>query len=167
MKRKSSVLNKLRGFCKRVRRSWDYAVLGWSNYDFDYGYLLAVLRFKLERMHKFLSGPDAIATHDKPALQSLRLAARLAKKLETDEYIFFVDRHNEKWKHVPTHEHIEPTPDERKAGIGMISRPIRTPETAAARTEYIRAVEDDQKIRARDLRWLFSIIEEYHTRWWD
>lgn len=154
-------------FFRNLARSWAYAKLGWSNYDWDYNYLFAVLRFKLARMEKYITGPQSMATHDVDTKKSLRLAVRLVKKLEEDSYTFFVDRHHEKWKDVRTFEHVEPTPEERQAGIGMISRPIQTPETAIARKEYICAAQADEKIKQRDLRWFFSIVEKYHTRWWD
>ena len=33
--------------------------------------------------------------------------------------------------------------------------------------EFKKAVKMDEQIRARDARWLFSIMEKYYQYWWD
>lgn len=157
----------IRRFFKNVRRSLDYAVLGWGNYDWDYNFLLHTLRFKLDRMQKFLTGPNAIATHSSTALKSIRIAAKLAKKLDEDDYSFFGDQHRKKWQAVKVFEDVEPSEQERRAGIAKITRAINTPETATERKEFIRAADKDENIRKRDARWLFSIMEKHYTSWWD
>ena len=158
---------RLEKFWRRVCRSWDYAKFGWHNYEFDYSYLLAIIRFKLDRMQVFLNGPRTIAHHDRKTIQSLRLATRLIKKLESDDYSFFLDQHRARWQHVKTSVDVEPNEAERKAGIGLITKFIDTPETAEERAEFLRAVEEDEKIRNRDARWCFEIIAKHHTSWWD
>lgn len=80
------VLYRVKRFFKKICRSWDYAKFGWSNYDYDFGFLFSMLRFKLERMEKFLCSKDALCCHEPPTRQSLRLAVRLAKRLEKDAY---------------------------------------------------------------------------------
>lgn len=165
--RSPSLLLRLKKFWQRLRRSWDYAKFGWSNYEFDYSYLLATIRFKLERMQAFLNGPHTIAHHDRKTIQSLRLATRLVKKLESDDYSFFLDQHRARWQHVKTSVDVEPNEAERKAGIGLITKFIDTPKTAEERKEFSRAVEEDEKIRNRDARWCFEIIAKHHTSWWD
>ncbi len=154
-------------FLRKIKRSWEYAKLGWSNYDFDYVYLFELLRFKLDRMEKFLTGPNAIADHSTTTLRSLKLAVRLAKKIETDSYDFFSVKSSERWKHVKTFEDTEPTEEERRAGIALISKPCTTQDAMNAHNDFIRAAEADESIRKRDLRWFFSILEKYHGHWWD
>lgn len=154
-------------FLRKIKRSWEYAKLGWSNYDFDFVYLFELLRFKLERMEKFLTGPNAVADHATTTLRSLKLAVRLAKKLETDSYDFFSNKSRKRWKHVKMFEDIEPTAAERQAGIGLVSKPCTTQEAMDAHKDFIRAAEADVNIRKRDLRWFFSILEKYHEHWWD
>ncbi len=161
------MLSKLRRFFRKVRRSWDYAVLGWANYDWDYAYLLELLRFKLERMHKFMNSSNAMASHSKETIQSLRLAAKLSRKLCADSYSFFLDRHSKKWGDVKVFEHVEPSEDEKRRGIAHITRFNSTPETAQEREEFLAAATADDNMRKRDARWLFSIMEKYHENWWD
>lgn len=163
----SRLLWPIQKFFKNLKRSLDYAQLGWGNYDWDYGFLFSTLRFKLERMNAFLSGENAMATHSSAALKSIRIAARLAKKLEEEDYNFFIDRHREKWRDVKVFEDVEPSDQDRRAGIAKIMRAINTPETAIERKEYLRAAEADENIRKRDARWLFSIMEKHYPSWWD
>lgn len=161
------VLWRIKRFWRNLGRSWAYAKLGWSNYDFDHGYLITLMRFKLERMYAFLTGPLNMATHDAKTLKSLKLAVRLAKKLEDGAYYHFTDAHREKWRGVKDFENVPPSAEEKRAGIALISRPVNTPEASQKRKEFISAAEADENIRKRDSRWFFSILDKYHQLWWD
>jgi len=157
-------------FFRQVRRAAAYAKFGWSNHDFDNSYLLAVLHFKLQRMYTYLKN-ETYAKQDKHSLQSLRLAARLAEKLRNDSYSHFLDQHDKKWgpldmKLTPA-EHVEGLPG--GGSVCEFSRPNVTSKRKEAqeRREFKKAVNLDYAMRARDARWLFSIMEKYYQHWWD
>ena len=161
----------VRRFFRQARRAAAYAKFGWGNHDFDNSYLLAALHFKLQRMHKFMTSKDAYSVQEKHTLQSLRLATRLAKKLTTDDYSHFMYHHDKKWgpldmKLTPA-EHVEGLPG--GGSVCEFSRPNVTSKRKEAqeRREFRKAVKMDEQIRARDARWLFSIMEKYYQYWWD
>lgn len=162
---------KIRRFFRKLSRAAAYATFGWSNHDFDSGYLLDALHFKLQRMHKFMTSKDAYSVQEKHTLQSLRLATRLAKKLTTDDYSHFMDQHDKKWG--PLDMKLTPAePVEGLPGGGSVcefSRPNVTSKRKEAqeRREFKKAAQLDDLSRARDARWLFSIMEKYYQYWWD
>jgi hypothetical protein len=161
---------KIRRFFKSVGRAAAYAKFGWDNHEFDSTYLLDLLHFKLQRMHTYLQA-ETYAKQDKQSIQSLRLAARLAKKLTDEYYSHFLDQHDKKWgpldmKLTPA-EHVEGLPG--GGSVCEFSRPNVTSKRKEAqeRREFKKAVKLDDQIRARDARWLFSIMEKYYQYWWD
>jgi hypothetical protein len=157
-------------FFRNLRRAAAYAKFGWSNHEFDNSYLLALLHFKLQRMHTYLKA-ETYAKQDKLSLQSLRLATRLAKKLTNENYSHFLDQHDKKWG--PLDMELTPAePVEGLPGGGSVCKFTRPNVTskrkeAQERREFKKAVEMDEQIRARDARWLFSIMEKYYQYWWD
>lgn len=160
----------VRRFFRQVSRAAAYAKFGWGNHDFDNSYLLDALHFKLQRMHTYLK-VETYAKQDKHSLQSLRLAARLAEKLTNEDYNHFLDQHDKKWgpldmKLIPA-EHVEGLPG--GGSVCEFSRPNVTSKRKEAqeRREFKQAVKMDEQIRARDARWLFSIMEKYYQYWWD
>ena len=161
---------KIRRFFRAVWRASAYAKFGWNNHDWDNSYLLDLLHFKLQRMHKYLKA-ETYAKQDKPSIQSLRLAARLAKKLTDELYSHFLDQHDKKWgplnMELTPAEHVEGLPG--GGSVCNFSRPNVTSKKKEAqeRREFKKAVKMDEQIRARDARWLFSIMEKYYQYWWD
>lgn len=164
-----SIRHRIRKFFRAVKRSWDYAVFGWSNYDWDYGFLLALLRFKLSRMDSYFNSKFADNTLDHTARQSLRLAARLAKKLENDSYSFFIDRHNVKWygTSAPSFGFQDLNDGTGCTRAVFPSESLSEEQQKREGEEHRAAWHDDDAMRERDVRWLFSIIAKYYATWWD
>lgn len=157
---------KIYRFFRAVRRSIAYARFGWNNHDYDHSYFLDALRFKLQRMYAYLV-KETNTKQEKPVLQSLRLAVRLAEKLTNDDYHYFLDQHDKKWG--PAEMETTPAEDGFKGSLVTFKRPKATSKKKIAqeRKEFRQAVESDEQIRARDARWLFSIMEKYYQHWWD
>lgn len=158
------IKQRVRRFVRAVKRSYDYAVFGWGNPDWDFHYLFALLRFKLERMNKYLN-----ANHLRTAeLRSIRAAARLARRLEAEAYTHALDRHFNKHGRVEWFDVKIATPEERKNGIAQTwTRKPLTPELEEVQQAYHQAVAEDTAAEARDRRWLFSIMDKYCEHWWD
>lgn len=152
-------------FSQRVARSWAYARFGWNNYDFDSSYALELLRFKLLRLQRALS--VGYSRQEKESTQSLRLAIRLLKRLTDDNYRYFYEQHNLKWH---GEKHPEFSFEKTSAGFSrMVSPREQLPEDQQekASADLSAAFDADDKIKARDRRWLFSILDKYYEQWWD
>lgn len=153
----------VRQFFRSIRRSYDYAVFGWGNYDWDYNYLIKLIRFKLERMHKRLNAEYETDKH----IRSLRVALKLARRLEKEEYTKAHDQHVRRWGEANWWDMRSATPEERSSGIAQIWTPKTvTPELEANRASYEKAIRDDDLAQERDQRWLFAIMDKYCKHWW-
>lgn len=133
-------MKRVRGFFRKLRRAWDYACFGWSNGDYDWAYLLALLHFKLARMEKALTGQHAYSQQEPKTIRSLRIARKLADRLAKDQI------YDE-----PLHRFVA-----RERSGGRVPKDLYRAAARAAATH-----------RDRDLRWLTSIINKYLQRWWD
>jgi hypothetical protein len=139
-------MRRLRGFFRKLRRAWDYACFGWGNGDYDWGYLLALLHFKLARMEKAMTGPNAYSQQESKTLKSLRIATRLADRLAKDQV--YDEPINKLIAHVPAQSELEP---------------MKKPDAKLYRKVCVLA----ENHRNRDLRWLTGILNKYILRWWD
>lgn len=151
----------VRRFWKSVCRALAYAKFGWSNHDWDHTYFYSFLRFKLERMQKAF---DNDWTVSKERTKSVRVAAKLAKRLEEDHYHRALDAHDRKWGEL---EMKLGPPDENKFREAIFKRKKVTKRTAKKeRVEFIAATYADQHALERDIRLLTGIINKYVQHWW-
>jgi len=156
----------LRQFYKKTARSFAYAKIGWDNYDFDAGYMLTLLLFKLKRLQDFLLYKGN-AVQDKDTLQSLRLAIRLLKRLTNDRYSYFYDRHNAKWNPTGIKMTFKELPDSDLLEMVSYRHQLPAEEQEREGAELRQAFELDDAMRERDARWCFSILAKYYRHWWD
>jgi hypothetical protein len=166
----SDLTGTIRSFLRKVKRSFDFAVHGWNSYDWDYGYLLELIEFKLKRMKKEIDNGHHVP--DKTTNQSLRICIKLLKKINFRDYHYFMDLHNKKWGDCEWVWHR--TDEEGKeipngASRVEFKRPnaVTEEEKAKEREEFRIAYKLDDAQRERDVRWLFNIMAKYHQCWWD
>lgn len=150
-----------------LTQSFAYSAFFWkhNNYDWDYKYLIGLIRFKLTRMADTIEKNEIIEANRRVARQ-IRYAVLLIDKYQSDEYLSqLVDEFEKKWG--------EPIYTWEPAGRGR-SRMIttypkaKTPEEhAQAEAESIemvlRASAYDEKILDR----LFRHVHKNFRNWWD
>ena len=160
------ILNTIRNikrFFSAVRRFWDYGKLGWASYDWDYVYLLILIRFKLKRIKAALE--NAYHTLDKTSIQSTRICIGLLDRLISDEYNQWKERHCSKWG--------KPTLDKEDYDGTLYSitdnryKSMTSDQITQEQDEYIIAQDRDKDHKKRDIHLLFNIMSKYYTWWWD
>lgn len=164
------LIGPIRAFIRKVKRAFDFAVHGWNSYDWDYGYLLELIEFKLCRMQKEIQNGHHVP--DKATDQSIRICIKLLKKINGRDYHYFADLHDQKWGESEwvwhkTDENGQEIPN--GASRLEIKRPkaVTPEEKEQERKEALEAYRKDDAQRERDVRWLFNIMAKYHQNWWD
>lgn len=158
------VVSTIKSFFRAVKRSYDFAKIGWSNYDWDYNYLLELMSFKLKRIEKAILNGNAEL--DKTTVQSIRICIKLLKKLSFEDYHYFTNIHYEKWG-FPNWEYGE-TDSNGLSSVQIIHKNIKTEaDKDQARKELVEAYQKDLAQEQRDSRLLFAIMAKYHKTWWD
>lgn len=150
-------------FYRQVSRSLAWAKLAWNNYDWDHGYLMEVIVFKLKRMEKEILNGHHIP--DKVTNQSLKLCVKLGEKLRKDDYHYFGGLHNAKWGPVEFIEKTDKATGRTYTGMGRSGIPVEKEEQE--RAEFVEAYRKDDSIKARDTRWFYGIMAKYQEYWWD
>lgn len=156
----------VRRIYRKLARSWAYARFGWSNYDFDSGYVFDLLVFKLERLQRAMLD-DGHTVHDKATVQSLRLVTRLLKRLNDNGYSYFYDRHNAKWNPTKIGMSFEPIPNSKLLSMVTFRDALPEDQKQQEEEEVRQAFAADDAMRDRDARWCFNIMAKYYPHWWD
>ena len=50
VERLQDLYRSIKRFFQAIKRSYDFAKIGWGNYDWDHGYLFELMLFKLQRI---------------------------------------------------------------------------------------------------------------------
>lgn len=151
----------LKRFWRNLCRACAYARFGWGHPDWDHTFFYALLRFKLERMQKEFDNDWTVSTD---RTKSVRVAAKLSKRLAQDHYSRALTAHDKKWGEL---EMDLGPPDDQKYRKAIFSRKNVTPRTAKKeRIEFMAATYADQHAQDRDVRWLTGIINKYVQHWW-
>lgn len=161
----------LKAIPTKLRRSWDYAIFGYNNLDFDYQYLMELILFKLERMEKvFLEGyHDPESDSYKQKMKSIKLAIKLLKKLETNSYNRFYDLHQKTYgrliyKFIPIDKNGKRV---KKRYAKYFALEAESEMTKEARKSFLESSKKDENERRRDLKLVCDIIAKHSNSWWD
>lgn len=138
---------------------------GWAlrhNHDWDYAYLDHIMLLKLRRMHRLMAGSESM--HDPscqnyaPKMRSLKLALKLAERLQADKYYANVK--------YPIDFKLEPA-TEKYFKMVQINPATKMPATKL----YLQlALEEWARLdrrQDRDRQIMYRIIAKYGTYWWD
>lgn len=155
----------IKRFFTSIKRSYDFAKIGWSNYDYDYAYLLDLMRFKLERIEKEIL--NGYGEPDKRTNQSIRICIKLLKKIAHKDYQYFTELHYAKWGDPELTSHTHPD----SKGLYRVTiehkNAVTDEQKEQQKKEFLEAYKKDQKQEERDTRLLFAIMAKYHRRWWN
>jgi len=154
-----------RSFCRALA----FARIGWSNYDWDNGYLDQLVLFKLKRMqYEFLNHGyhwEGCKNY-KPKMKSLALTIKLLEKLVKDDYTRFYNLHEKKWGartyvfkklELSNYSTMETT-------VALADTPEKVEQE---RKEFLEASSADDRQRVRDLELAYRLIGKYSHYWWD
>lgn len=158
------MINKIKHFFKSLKRSYDYAIIGWNNPDYDFAYLNKLILFKLIRIEKEIK--DGFGDHNKSTLQSLRICIKLLNKITEDSYNYNAKLHDAKWGElIVTYSELP----YKKYTTMIFNRPnaITKQEQEQEKKELYIAIKKDEAQRTKHVNLLFSIMAKYSRNWWD
>lgn len=145
----------------KFKRAFRFAVIGWHDHDWDYTRMYGMLWFKLDRMHAEMlrseSGDNRV--------KSVRLAARLAKRLSEEAYEDIIgELHDAKWGEMQYR--FEPVEGGNSKLITWREGANTKRKQAQERKEYRAAMDRALSWRQRDLKTLTDILLKYDRSWW-
>lgn len=156
---------KVEHFYYRLKKWWEWRPVLWDNYDFDAHAIYALIHYKLKRINRCLE--NGVAIQEGQDMKALRLAIKLAGRIEADKYEdAFFRRHDKKWGELKTW--FEPIPgSDSSYWRSARSNAVTEEEIEQERKESAEGYQAAEQKAVREKRWLFAIILKYDRNWWD
>lgn len=80
------IYRSIRSTYKNIRRTISWLPVIWVDRDFDWGYWVKLSRYKLERLHQFLTGDATVSVQNPESIAQLAALIELFKALENQWY---------------------------------------------------------------------------------
>ena len=152
-----------------IVKSIQYAIFLRKDFDWDYSYILRLLRFKLKRTRKQILENNLILRADEIAAQ-IEHAEKLIDKWEEDEFcVELREAHEEKWgKLVDRSEPIESDNGIKLYTWNWSRENATTPELEEQeKKESMEIYEKQDQAKEKNLDELFAHMRRYMQSWWD
>lgn len=151
-----------------ISRIITYIPLLWKDRDWDHGYFLDMLAFKLSRIEKALE--SGVAVHHPHVMRDLRTMIALLDRIREDNYneVVFKD-HNAKWGELKFTFGEKQVTKDGYFTTSCVSRPnIKSKEDEVTeRSEAQRLYKKEIALKQRDLDLLFKLLRKRIESMWD
>lgn len=142
----------------------------WNDREFDYNYLLEVMKFKLEEMENFFRSKNAMSMYSEQRADEMRRCITTLDRMIKNDYSAF-DRHDKKWGEMKMD--FKAANDEfdefDELSEMVITRPFVFNEFLGKqeRKEFMRCAEHEDMLVKQDMEYLFNQIKKHLKGWWD
>jgi len=163
------MLYKISNFFRWIIKSIQYSWFLRNDFDWDYGFLLKLIRFKLARMAKTIRSNEIIEANERVAKQIEYAVYLIDRYNNDDDFNRLQEEHSLKWGQ-PKYDYVD---GERFAGsktFKMIttypkaSTPEKHAQASKQATEFVLAAyAKEQELIDR----LFRHTGKYLRGWWD
>lgn len=153
-------------FIKSMYLYGKYLIANGGDYDWDYGYLLSLMKWKMQKMATTIRDNDIIEANNRVAKQ-LEYAVYLIDQIQNKPYEDKMNaKHDKRWGEIV----VEFVPSDREGYTEMrTSRPkaITEAQKLQERKEFKELINSIDA-KERDLyNRLFKHMNTYIKRWWD
>ena len=134
----------------------------WKDRQWDYRFLLGMLRFKLGLMEKFFQ-EDAMYVSAKDDASAIKSCCCVLDRLLADEYdTVAFEAHDKKWGTLKMETDLD-------SGTLNMSRPnVKTEQDRVQeRQEFLDCCRDEDNMRLYDVNTLFTLLRRNIQSWWD
>lgn len=153
-------------FFRYISKMFAYSKFLWNDFDFDWIYLLKLMRFKLNRMAKAMD--DGITVSAPRHADEIRHAIAVIDRIINDDYSEFGYKKLEEkygktnWQFIPIENSMnsELLIERERAKKG-------TPEYEEERKETMKIVTHAERQRKADIKYLFEYTAKHIQGWWD
>ena len=151
-----------------ISNLWTYRKIIWADRDWDWGFLITLLHYKLERMEKYHRLSKVVEDHIKMA-DEIKIAKDAAHRIMSDDYLEnALKPHYEYWGESYEELLTEPLTSNTYALKWVKSRPLMTNEDyELAKADKMEKYELSDKMLEDDINLLFTHINKNMRKWWD
>lgn len=149
---------------KQRQKKWTKFVK--KQHDFDYGYMLELINFKLKMMRKCITDNDLIVEAGKVSKQ-IREVEKILKRVIADEYNEVqIEKINKKFGITETNFNwLDNDKNTKNLGIEYVG--LKEEDKEEYSRDLGKAYKRAHKNRVKDLKTAFNLIAEKCWEWWD
>lgn len=165
--RKKEPIATIRDICAGIYYVFKWLPVIWKDRQWDYVFILIILRHKLKMMRDFFNEDAIYVGADKDA-KDMDLCIKLMNRLIEDDYLMNLFKyHDEKWGELRTHSiQVPDKPDMYKLEFEVPN--VKT-ESDKRKEEVQRnfLYKQEYKQKQQDLELLTKMINKHLFYWWD
>jgi len=154
-------------FFRWIIKSIQYSIVLWNDFDYDYMFIMKILKYKIERTRKCLDKNKLFVGYEE-AVEKMRKAEQLLQQYINHEFVEDLYKaHKEKWGKRKIK--FEPIIDkEGSSYITFYTEKAITPEQIKQeREEYHNILREEEKRKNEVKDELFNLIRDNIESWWD
>lgn len=156
---KYRLIQELKNLPYNIKTIFQWSKVLWNNFDWDHGYLLEIIEYKLSRMKKYFEHGE-ITTPETYAnmLEQINIALDACRQLTSRDFESkLLDPYYEKYP-----PHIDEWLDEQGRKVhGML--PVKGQE----RKDFTTMIKEINKQEEEYKHQLFDTMRDYSDYWWD
>jgi len=164
------MLYKIKDIITRLKRGCKWFLRGYNTYEWDYNYLLEIMRFKLQDMLTFwdnIDNTNVIESSRLRNVKNLKICVHLLHRMIEDDYISNASIEcEERWGKLQI---IYGKEDKRGlTPITITPKLVKTEQDdEQARKDRDRAHKKAKLIKKYDQELFFKIFSKHYEYWWD
>jgi hypothetical protein len=149
-----------------IVKVFQYMPLLWRDEDWDWGFLMDMIQYKVSRMRKCIHNNAIISDADKVCKQ-MDEAVKLIDLIREDDWTKEEDKqHDEKWGE--SHMRSIPVPNSTSSLCKFLRYNVRTKEDEEQERKEYRKIMWLRVRRAKAAKHkLFKLLEDHLLEWWD
>ena len=149
----------MRNFIRGIKNLWKWFPIVWKDRDFDYHYLLILMKFKLKDIERFFSSDKTMSVGIEKCAKNVKICRILLDRILKDDYSCW-DVHDKKWGRGKL--------SFENNTLEIIRSNVKTEkDKEVERKEFMRCYEQDVMLKDQDYEYLFKLLYKHIENWWD
>lgn len=137
-----------------IKKSIQYSIVLWNDYDWDYTSILCILKYKIQRTRKHLETCSVHCSHEN-SIKKMKVVEHILQRLIDNDYCSEeYDQHHEKYKWKDYLKKVE----------NHTCYLWDPPEEY--RKESKRLLDKSAKLEQHDWEQLFKLLNKHIKHWW-
>jgi hypothetical protein len=161
------IIRPFKNFFHWIVKSIQYSILLWNDYDWDYSFILKLLKYKISRTRKCILKNNHIVNAEKYCKQMEFVETLIDNVLKNVHHNNAYDLHREKWGEIDV-DFIPCEKNSKYSTIDFKAEKAITPELKEQeRKEFRELVEKAEALTERDWKLIFRVMHKCLRNWWD
>lgn len=144
-------------FIDRIKKILKWIPIIWKDRDFDYIFLLEVIRFKLKSMEEFFNSKYAMSMNSNKRAEEIHKCILILNRIIDDDYIEIAFKHhNKKWGELNFKNNKFSCPNANTEE-----------EIKQEHKERFRLYKHSDILLDQDIDYFFKLLRKHFRSWWD